>query len=108
MARNTYVRVIKRRHKVLRYNSYFERAREINTGDALTDVEHAVQLYVVRPGHDNRGRHLIVDEQTKHGGRYLQQVYRVPEVVVVAVLGRVPKSDRVRPRTDVDQHVTVD
>lgn len=74
----------------------------------LTDVKHAVQLYVVRPGHGRRGRQLVVDEQRERGGRYLQQVHRVPVVVAVDGPGRVPEPDRVRARPDVDQHVAVD
>jgi len=80
----------------------------MNDYNALTDVKHPVQLYVVWSGHGHRRHHLIVDEQRKHGGRYLQQVYRVPEVIAVTVLGRVPKSDHVCAGPDVDEHVAVD
>lgn len=74
----------------------------------LTDIEHPVQLNIVRSRHGRGRRYLIVDEQTKHGGRYLQQVYRVPIVVAIAVLRRVPKTYHVRARPDVDEYVAVD
>lgn len=74
----------------------------------LTDIKHPVQLNIVRSRHGRGRHHLIIDDQTKHGGRYLQQVHRVPIVVTVAVLRRVPKSYHVRARPDVDEYVAVD
>lgn len=75
---------------------------------SLTHVEHAVQLNVVRPGHDRGVRHVVVDQQTEHGGRQLEQVHRVPVVVVAAGLGRVAEADGVGAGPDVDQDVPVD
>lgn len=56
---------------------------------SLTHVEHAVQLHVVRPGYDHGVRHVVVDQQTEHGGRQLKQVHRMPVIVAAAGLGRV-------------------